>query len=162
MPALREMSVVLAYLDWRTIKDQKSSFPQLRKATLDGDERTSATEEIIYMAGPADFTEAVQSQMMPRLRIVRARKQLGQWAWDLAAPHVRDMYTQWMEMGEDEEFEGEDVKVRIGRLDALLKEKAREDRTERQSNDTCDQAVSAKDLVSETEAGVIFFGRKHG
>ena len=160
MPALREMSVVLAYLDWRTMRDQPSSFPRLIKATLDGDSGFSGDGKMISIVGPATFAAAVESEMMPRLRILRVRKHLRQWVWPQGPGPADQMYRQFMEHGWDDPAEDGvgNVRERIARLDALLKEKARGDRMEIEKNGTGDQEVSTKDMVSETEAGVIFFG----
>ena len=142
MPSLREMSVVLVYVDWRKVKQPFSHFPQLRKITLDTDEETSGEDEMPGMVGPDKFADAVENGTMPRLRIVRVRKHLKRWTASFGA-------------GCSEERR----KYRVGYLDALLKDKAREDRSERERNDnTGDHNVSVKDFVSETEAGVIFFG----
>ncbi|MDI1487048.1 MAG: hypothetical protein OHK93_006311 [Ramalina farinacea] len=142
MPSLREMSVVLVYVDWRQVKQPFSHFPQLRRITLNTDEETSGEDEMPGMVGPDKFADAVENGTMPQLRIVRVRKHLKRWTVSFGA-------------GCSEERR----RYRVGYLDALLKDKAREDRRQREGNDdTALQEVSADDLVSETEAGVIFFG----
>ena len=145
MPALRETSVVLVYIDWLTMGLARSHFPQLRKITLDADEESSEDDELVRKVWPKRFVSVVENETMPRLRVVRVKKQLDRFAVDYDSGFDPGWY----------------VRQCVGRLDEWLKNKAREDERQREGNgDTAVQDESADDLLSENEAGVVFFGPK--